>query len=150
MAATRKKELGGRDEMGRVFLGTMSYDPEDMTGDPQPEQRENVDDMAERLSDAYSTDAYRGGWRPVIKALRRRGYDDWEVEAIVRSKWTRWAGDASIKNRYGHYTSVDLLRWMDEYENTFIDKHGLKEGERRFENEIRDMVLGTFEEGGMP
>jgi len=117
--------------------------------EPQPEQRENVNDMAERLSDAYSTDAYRGGWRPTIKALRRRGYDDWEVEAIVRSKWTRWAGDASRKNRYGSYTSADLLRWMDEYENTFIDKYGLKAGKERFAKEVRDMVLGTFEEGGM-
>jgi len=74
---------------------------------------EEVTTFADRLSDAYSTDAYRGGWGSCIKALRKRGLNDLQIEAIIRSKWTRWAGDSSESNRYGSYTSSDLIKYMD-------------------------------------
>jgi hypothetical protein len=68
--------------------------------------------FAEELSDAYSTDRYRNGWAGCIRMLRKRGYTDREIEAIIRSKHTRWAGDSSDKP-YGKVTSVDLARYMD-------------------------------------
>lgn len=72
--------------------------------------------FAEELSDAYSTESYRGGWIGCIKMLRRRGYDDRQIEAIIRSKWTRWAGDHS-SNRYGMHTSTDLAKFLDGMKN---------------------------------
>jgi hypothetical protein len=68
--------------------------------------------FAEELSDAYSSDRYRGGFSGCIRMLRKRGYNDREIEAILRSKWTRWAGDSS-DNRYGYCTSGDLARFLD-------------------------------------
>lgn len=73
--------------------------------------RETVKALAERLSDAYSTDRYRSEWAPSIKALRAAGYDDRQIEAIIRSKWTRWAADAGGK-RYGQATAKDLMTFV--------------------------------------
>ena len=71
--------------------------------------QEGVAEFADRLADAYSTDYY-GGWAGCIRMLRKRGYSDREVEAIIRSKHTRWAYDSSGKSRA---TSADLARYMD-------------------------------------
>ena len=75
----------------------------------------SVTELAQQLSDAYSTESYRGGWSACIKALRKRGYNDLQIEAILRSKWTRWAGDMAVTNthRYGSFTAKDLLKFMD-------------------------------------
>jgi predicted ArsR family transcriptional regulator len=48
--------------------------------------------IADRTSDAYSVDRYKS-WALVAEKLLRRGYREREVEAILRSKWTRWAAD---------------------------------------------------------
>lgn len=40
----------------------------------------------------YSEDRYRS-WVAVAKMLLRRGYTPIQAEAIMRSKWTRWASD---------------------------------------------------------
>lgn len=66
------------------------------------------------LSNAYSFPAYRNGFRGCIRMLRRRGFDDIEIEAILRSKWARWAHDGSGK-RFGYVTSTDLARFLDSY-----------------------------------
>jgi hypothetical protein len=71
-------------------------------------------ELADKCSDAYSADRYNHGWLPSIKMLRRRGYDDHEIEAILRSKHTRWAGDSS-KHPNGLITSSDLARYIDKY-----------------------------------
>ncbi len=73
--------------------------------------QETIEQFAERLSNAYSTDRYRNEWRPSIRALRRAGYDDRQIEAIIRSKWTRWAADHS-DNRYGRVTAKDLMAFV--------------------------------------
>jgi len=64
-------------------------------------KHEPIAEMAERLSDAYSTERYRGGWAPAIRALRAAGLDDRQVEAVIRSKWARWAAD-----EHGSYDNV--------------------------------------------
>lgn len=65
----------------------------------------------------YSLDAYGGDWGPCIKMLRRDfKLGDRAIEAVLRSKWTRWAGDMS-NNSYGEYTSADLKRFMDDPRN---------------------------------
>lgn len=87
--------------------------------------------LAEQLETAYSTDRYRGGWLSCVKMLRKRGYSDREIEAIIRSKHTRWAGDAS-SSRYGYVNSADLAR--------YIDKHSKDE----WTKEVAELVAQTF------
>ena len=67
--------------------------------------------IAEKCEDAYSFDRY-ASWSAVAKMLARRGLNAREIEAIMRSKWTRWAADIS-NNRYGHVTAKDLARFID-------------------------------------
>ena len=89
----------------------------------------SVQELNDNLQDAYSTDNYNDNWSPCIKMLRKRGYNDKQVEAIIRSKWTRWAADGSGK-RYGHVNSVDLARFLDSQKN--------------LEAEVAELVTGTF------
>jgi len=89
----------------------------------------DIKEFAEELSDAYSTDNYNNNWIPSIKMLRKRGYDDLQVEAIIRSKWTRWAADHSDK-QYGRANSADLARFLDAQKNLAA--------------EVADLVNGTF------
>lgn len=91
--------------------------------------------MAERLSDAFSTDRYRDGWTATVRMLRARGYSDKQAEAIIRSKWTRWAGDHSGKP-YGRVTASDLA--------ALIDITVRNKGERWWNSEVSDLVAGTF------
>jgi hypothetical protein len=68
--------------------------------------------LAEETSGAYSYDRFKN-WEAVIQMLLNKGYSDLEVEAIVRSKWTRWACDHDTgRNRYGRHTSSAMMRFM--------------------------------------
>lgn len=89
----------------------------------------NIKELNDQLQDAYSTDNYNGNWIPCIKMLRKRGYNDRQVEAIIRSKWTRWAADGSTK-RYGRVNSADLARFLD--------------AQKTLEADVADLVRGTF------
>lgn len=90
----------------------------------------NLQEFNEELQDAYSTSYYRdGNWIPCIKMLRRRGFDDRQVEAIIRSKWTRWAADSS-ENRCGLINSADLSRFLD----SVFD----------LDAQVKELVVGTF------
>jgi len=70
-------------------------------------------DLASKTSDAYSSDRFRN-WASVIQALLNLGYSEIETEAIVRSKWTRWAcdHDTSYGGKYGRHTSTAMIRFM--------------------------------------
>jgi hypothetical protein len=94
----------------------------------------SVKDFAEQLSDAYSTSNYNGNWSPCIKMLRKRGYDDRQIEAIIRSKWTRWAADGSSKS-YGKVNSKDLAKFLDKQSN--------------LAKEVAELVKGTFPSEGL-
>lgn len=70
--------------------------------------------VARRCMDAYSADAYRR-WSAVALLLLREGFTEREAEAIMRSKWTRWARDASEKNyRYGEYPAKILVPMLPQ------------------------------------
>ena len=68
--------------------------------------------LALKTQDAYSVLAYRN-WAAVCTFLLKRGYTENEAEAILRSKWMRWAGDFAEKNKYGSLTSKDVARFLD-------------------------------------
>lgn len=67
--------------------------------------------LAARTSDAYSASRY-ASWEAVARALLGRGFTPLAVEAILRSKLTRWAADASSA-AHGRATANDLLRFID-------------------------------------
>lgn len=67
--------------------------------------------VANACADAYSFDRYKS-WSAVAEMLLRRGLSEKQAEAVMRSKWTRWAADASAA-RYGRVTGKDLERWIE-------------------------------------
>jgi len=75
--------------------------------------------LAEQTSDAYSSDRFKN-WEAVIQSLLNLGYSEIETEAIVRSKWTRWACDHDSK-RYGQHTSNAMIRFMKGTTQAEID-----------------------------
>ncbi len=72
--------------------------------------------LAEKTAGAYSADRY-ADWSGLIRALLKRGYTEPQVEAIVASKWTRWAADAS-EAKYGKVPARALLEWMEKAHKT--------------------------------
>jgi hypothetical protein len=92
--------------------------------------------LAERTNDAYSYDNYgEVGWRSAARELLRRGYDDRQVEAILRSKFTRWAADMASGRegwRYGRTTGADLGRFLDS----------MSADDRK--RSVDELVIGTF------
>ena len=70
----------------------------------------SIQALAEQCSDAHSTKSY-GGWVRTVTLLREHGYNDREIEAIVRSKWPRWAADGS-ENPNGRASAEDLLEYV--------------------------------------
>jgi hypothetical protein len=79
-------------------------------------------DLAEKTSDAYSSDRF-ASWESVIQALLNLGYSEIETEAIVRSKWTRWACDHDTgRNRYGRHTSSAMMRFMKDTPQSEVTK----------------------------
>lgn len=74
--------------------------------------REVAQQLALRTEDAHSAPFYRS-WLGVAKMLLENGYTEQEAEAIMRSKWTRWARDeyqkgSKMETRY-------LAEWLDEH-----------------------------------
>jgi len=75
----------------------------------------SVKALAEKTEDAYSYGRYKS-WTACIKMLRARGYDDLNIEAILRSKWMRWADDTKLSSGK-QATQHDLARFMDDKRN---------------------------------
>lgn len=74
-----------------------------------------AEDVAFTTRDARSHDRYgRGAWVMTAKRLAQRGYDRQQIEAVLRSKIMRWAGDASGKTKP---TSADVLTYLDDPRN---------------------------------
>lgn len=65
--------------------------------------------LADKTADAYSADRYRS-WRGVAVALLSAGYDVQQAEAIMRSKWARWAADKDGR-KYGTIPARVLVEY---------------------------------------
>ncbi len=72
-------------------------------------------EIATKCADAYSSGTYQN-WTTVAQKLLGRGLDARQVEAIMRSKWTRWAADAS-NARHGHVPAKAILDFIDNPRN---------------------------------
>lgn len=59
---------------------------------------ERAKQLAAKCADAYSAGRYRS-WQGVASALLKAGHSELEAEAIMRSKWARWAADMSGRNK---------------------------------------------------
>ena len=71
-----------------------------------------ADEIAHWCASAYSFDAFGPTeWRRAARMMAARGYSDLEIEAVLRSKWTRWSQDAA--NAYTG-TAKDLARFLDQ------------------------------------
>src|SRR5262245_50068851 len=95
--------------------------------------------VAERCNDAFAFDRYRS-WTSLAKMLAGRGYNAREIEAILRSKWTRWAADSSDRP-YGKATAIDLASMLDVYEHF----EAMQPGGRELTEPVRG-TLGSNEE----
>ncbi len=74
--------------------------------------------LAARTDDAYSADRY-SSWREVALAVLSLGYTDAQGEAILRSKITRWAADAS-DDCEGSVSADAGLRYLSDERNAEI------------------------------
>ena len=68
--------------------------------------------LAERCSNAYSADRYRS-WPAVAYVLLRHGLNERQAEAVMRSKWTRWAADGSSRP-YGKVPAKVVLDYVNQ------------------------------------
>lgn len=76
-----------------------------------------IDQLAKVTQNAYSFSAYgEAEWLKTAKMLRARGFTLEEVEAVLRSKLTRWCRDAFSKNDEGKSSYLEL--YLDKYNYT--------------------------------
>jgi len=107
------------DAMFRVKIVLSDYIAKEIQEDNAAEKKakvvvtkEEIDQLYLNSRGAYSEDSY-ASWRSVCAMLLRRGYTLDQAEHILRSKFTRWAGDAS-SHKYGKNTAKDLERFLDK------------------------------------
>jgi hypothetical protein len=73
-----------------------------------------ADELANRCEDAYSVDRYKS-WSKVAEALLDYGLTERQVEAVMRSKWTRWAADAH-GGAYGTIPAKAIISYIKSSE----------------------------------
>lgn len=73
---------------------------------------QNITEKAKNIAarGGYSQDRY-SSWEDVAQTLLNLSFSDKEAEAIMRSKFTRWAADASDEV-YGEVSSADLVAYL--------------------------------------
>ena len=94
--------------------------------------RDRAQAMGENVG-GYSADRYRS-WASVAYHLLKMGLDEREAEAVMRSKWTRWAADADDKHRYGYHPGHIIVDYLWDGDTTPED----------VAQEIGELVEGTF------
>lgn len=84
--------------------------------------------VANACRDAYSANRYQS-WEYVALRLLNMGLSEDEAEAVMRSKWTRWAADEHGAD-YGRVPAKALIDWMknDPVECSSENIRGLVEG----------------------
>lgn len=71
--------------------------------------------------DAYSSERYGPfNWRKAAAMLARKKFTADEIDAILRSKWMRWAADAAGRGNC-QAKAEDLSAWLKGQRNVFSD-----------------------------
>lgn len=71
-----------------------------------------ADQAAAMTDDAHSYDRYGAQeWRAAAQALFNLGLSDRGVQAVLRSKWMRWAADRANRSVTGA-EAVDIVRYV--------------------------------------
>lgn len=88
--------------------------------------------LAEKTADAYSVDRYsKTEWKKAAMVLLARDFTPAEAEWVLRSKFMRWAADASDAP-YGQAKATHLIALMDRepkhYGLEAVRKHIAQEG----------------------
>lgn len=96
--------------------------------------------LAEKTEDAYSADSY-ASWSAVCAMLLRRGFSEREAEAILRSKWTRWAGD--MESRNDGCTAKTLEKLLD-----LRGARTMFKSDDDFRRQVAELVDETFDAEG--
>lgn len=91
--------------------------------------------LAQKTADAYSFDRYRS-WNAVARALLARGYRMREAEAIMRSKWMRWAGDSWKGGTSENVPAQAII--------AFIDGQIKRRSAALVQREVDQLVAETF------
>lgn len=108
-----------------------------MTKTPKaPTLKQRAEALAEKTSGAYSADAYGNSWTATCAMLLRRGYTEREAEAILRSKWTRWARDMDSKYEGNSKT---LERFLDT-----VGPRSMFRSEADRARQVAELVAETF------
>lgn len=90
--------------------------------------------VADKTADAYSFDRY-STWRGCAWLLALRGYNARQIEAILRSKWMRWAAD-----RFNRHDRIPARAIIE-----FIDDAVKARSADAIAREVEELVAGTFE-----
>lgn len=84
-------------------------------------ERSVTDQQADYIANTSMNDAYSGArygsaqWRKAARMLAVKGFTAEEIEAILRSKLTRWAADeAGRSGDDGSAKAADLIRYMEK------------------------------------
>lgn len=93
---------------------------------------QTITEAAVKIADqgGYSADRY-ANWEDVAQTLLNMGFSPKEAEAIMRSKWTRWAAD-DHDAKYSQVPADALVEWLD--------RNGMNPGD----TEVADLVEQTF------
>lgn len=106
-----------------------------------PSIRERAAALAEKTADAYSADAFGNSWVATCAMLLRRGYTEREAEAILRSKWTRWARDMGSKYEGNSKT---LERFLDA--RPAKGRPSMFKSDEDLARQVRELTAETFGE----
>ena len=79
-----------------------------------PTRRQLAAVIADRCADAYSADRYRS-WAACADTVLALGFDEYETEALLRSKITRWAAD-NAPHTYGRVPARVIRTYIEEDE----------------------------------
>jgi hypothetical protein len=75
---------------------------------------DRADAIARKTQDAYSCERYtEAGWRDCTLVCLKHGCSDAETEEVLRSKWVRWATEATGRS-WGDCVGTDLERFLKQ------------------------------------
>ena len=88
-----------------------------------PTRRQLAAVIADRCADAYSATRYRS-WAACADTVLALGFDEYETEALLRSKITRWAAD-NAPHPYGRVPARVIREYIygSPYGETDDGKH---------------------------